>query len=314
MPKLKPNKPKPRPAKTGRATGSQNSGPNHAHHENVLVGLTDPFSPEAASARYPDTGAGRTLTFTQRMNVSVSSDANGTITFAVNPGASFPWVQQTSAAGNVTTWPATKNASGNFNSNLLNTYGQTFRPTSFGIRVLNTLSATTSSGYLIIAKGGVFTLGGTTTFSPNNFTSWETHPYTHGGEWHAVGLPRSAAAYDFVPVVTYNQNNSQSLESWETVYVACYGLPASASPMLLEVVLNYEYVALEDAPIAQLAAPQPVFDPQMQVAINAVQAAHPTSHKGARGIVSNFVRREAKKALVKHVIPFVAKKAAMALV
>lgn len=313
MPQLKLKKPKPRPAKAGRATRSQNPGTSTAHHEAILVGLTDPFSEEASRARYPDQGAGRTLTFTQRMSVTLTTDANGIVTASATPKPSFPWITQASAVGTTTTWPATFNAAGDFSASLINTYGTSFRPTSYGVRVLNLLSATNASGYLILAKGGGITLSSTTTFSPNNFTTWETHPLQHGGEWHMVGLPRSATAYTTQAVASFNTNTAAGLGAWETIYIAAYGLPASTAALQVEMVFNFEYVAAEDAPISALAEPQPVFDPQMQVAINAVQSAHPPSHKGARSVVSNFVKREAKKALVKHVIPFVAKKATQVL-
>jgi hypothetical protein len=128
-----------------------------------------------------------------------------------------------------------------------------------------------------------------------------------------VGLPRAATAYTTQAVTSFNTNTAAGLGAWEALYIGAFGLPASTSALQFEIVWNFEYVPQEDAPIASLAEPQPLFDPQMQVAINAVQSAHPPSHKGARAVVGNFVKREAKKALVKHVIPFVAKKATQVL-
>lgn len=315
MPKLKLNKPQPRPAKARRAVGSQNPSNNiSAHHESQLVGLTDPFSPEAASARYPDQGAGRSLTFTQRLQITLSSDASGTVALAVTPKPNFALIQAASNAGNVTTWPATFSALGDVSTSLINSYGRTFRPTSYGVRIVNTLSATASSGYLILGKSGLVTLGSTTTWSPNNFTTWETHPVSHGGEWHMVGRPRSAAAYNEFDVANFGSNTNVGISQWETIYIGAFGLPASSSCLQAELVFNYEYFAAEDAPIAALAQQQPVYDPRMQAAINEVQANHPPSHKGPQAQVRAFVKREGKKALLKHVLPFVAKKAALALV
>lgn len=135
----------------------------------------------------------------------------------------------------------------------------------------------------------------------------------HGGEWHAVLSPRSSNAYDMVPISSYNTNVQAPLDTWDTLYVAVYGGPASAGTVAVEVILNLEYTVAEDQPVAQLARPQPILNIPMQTAINQVQSQHPTSHIGSKQVVTAFVKKEARKALVKHVFPFVAKKALAAL-
>jgi hypothetical protein len=279
-------------------------------HEDRLIGLTDPFSPQASEARYPDQGAGRTLTFQQRYSTPLSSDANGLLGFIVSAKPNYPFAYPASISGTQLTWGAAY--SGNFSTNLLNTYGVEYRPTSVGIRVANTLSATNSSGYIVFAKAGAIELNSTTTMNPSNFTSWDMHPMTHGEEWHSALKPRSSNGYAMGSVAALG-TTTVSENSWEYLYVYCSGLPASTSCIVLEVYLNYEYIAKEDSPIAMLAAKQPVLDINMQTAVNAVQSSHPTSHKGTRDKIQGFVKREAKKALLKHVLPFAAKKATQLL-
>jgi hypothetical protein len=314
MPKLKLNKPKARPAKSGFRTGGGNPGNSLGpEHESMLIGLTDPFSAEAARAQYPDQGSGRSLTFQQRIAFNLISDANGSAAFCFNPKPNFQILEYATFTGNTANWAATFDAGGDGSTNLLNTYGKSYRPTSFGCRVANTLSATESSGYLIVAKGGIAAISGSTTSNPNNFTSFDQHPYTHGGEWHAVGCPKSSAAYDMKDRAAYDANNDPMDDSWETIYVYLYGAPASAGVGIVEFYFNYEYTPAEDSPIAQLAVPQPVLNIGMQTAINHVQNQHPASHAGPKHLVTAFIKREGKKALLKHVLPFVAKKAALAL-
>ncbi len=279
-------------------------------HESTLIGLTDPFSPEATNARYPDSGAGRTLTFTQKYAVQMSTDVNGNTADVFRPTNNYNVLVKSSIAGTVVTWPAAFIIT---NTGLLNTYGIKYRPTSMGLRVVNTLSATDSSGYLVLAKGGPPPLTGTTTFDPANFTSYDILPLVHGGEWHMTCNPKSANAYDFTDLST-SGTSGNDLATWESLYVGLFGSKASASPLFVEVYINYEYVPVEDAPIAQMAAPQPVLNVQMQTAVNSVQANHPNHHVGPRSVVKNFIKKEARKALTKHVLPFVAKKGAALLI
>lgn len=280
-------------------------------HESQLIGLTDPFSSEAARAQYPDQGAGRTLSFQQRKTFTLTSDSNGNVAMSFNPKVSNPALQGASIAGTTVTWPAAW--IGDFSTNLVNTYGKSYRPTSYGVRINNTLSATDSAGYLAIAKGGIPTVSTTTTMSPDAFTHWDVHGYLHGGEWHSVGSAKSANSYDFKDITLFDGTTEAADDTWETIYVAVFGTKVSATVAIIELYINYEYTPREDAPIAQLAVPQPVMSVQMQTAVNQVSSAHGASHGGGKAVVTAFIKREGKKALLKHVIPFLTKKAAIAL-
>lgn len=311
MPPKKLNKPKRLPAKKVRATSSQNArNYSTAAHEDALLGLTDPFSSHAATARYPDQGSGKSLTFQQRIQLSMTSTAAGSAALAINPKVNFSLLSPASIATNTVTWNGAWDPLGDVSTNLPNTYGLAYRPTSFGVRVANVLGATDSAGYLVIAKGGIPPpLPSGTTFNPSNFATWDSHPMTHGGEWHVVSNPRSADAYAMKLVTEYNLNTNLGDPTWETVYLFVSGTKVASVALHVEIYINYEYVAKEDAVIAQMASPQPLLNIPLQTAVNAVQSTHPPSHKGAQAVVQNFIKREGKKALVKHVIPFVAKKA-----
>lgn len=282
-----------------------------SEHQDAIIGLTDPFSPESASARYPDAGSGRTLVQKAMLSFTGSTGTGGAYAFAYDANFSYPITFTSGITGTVVTWNATKY--GDWSANLLNTYGHTARPVSGGLRIVNTLSATDSSGYLIIAKGGPPTLGSTTTFDPANFTSYEVHPYTHGGEWHVNIHPRGSNAYNWIPTASYSDNTATSNFYWQTVYIGLFGSKASASPMLIEAVSNFEYGPKEDAPIALLAEEQPVLDIHVQTAVNEVQSSHNGIHAGSRQTRNNKIKQLAKTALVKHVLPFAVKKAKQAI-
>lgn len=119
-------------------------------------------------------------------------------------------------------------------------------------------------------------------------------------------------SYDMENIVN-NTNTQQGTPNWESIYVVVLGSTASVVALTIEVTLNYEYTVAEDAPIAQLALKQPTFSAPLITAINEVQGSHPPSHKGPQSVVRAFIKKEGKKALLKHVLPFVAKRAVLAL-
>lgn len=280
-------------------------------HQETIRGLTDPFSSEATSARYPDAGSGKTLIQRAMLSFTGPTNASGAYAAVFDANVSFPIHYAATITGTTATWHTVKH--GDWSTNLLNTYGDTARPTSCGIRIVNTLSATDSAGYLVIAKGGPPLVGIATTFDPTNFTSYEVHPFVHGGEWHVTLHPRGANAYNWVPTSSFSSNTAPSNPNWQTAYIALFGSKASATPLLMEVVSNFEYVPKEDAPVACLAENQPVLDINMQTAVNEVQSSHNGLHAGNHASRRNKLEAFAKKALVKHVLPFAVKKAKQAL-
>lgn len=301
------------PAKQLRAARAKPSNPPPGlteEHHNVLAGLTDPFSEHAANARYPDSGAGKSLTTQSRYlsGLTVNADGNGTIAF--NPKANYGRLFYASQVGTVVTWPATWSTDQN---SLCTQFGKYYRPTSMGLRIVNTLSATTSAGYLVIAKGGAPIISNDTTIAPSNFTSYDMHPLVHGGEWHVMSKPKSANAYSMKLVTDYSTTVAPADETWETIYVAVFSSTASVNTLLIEVVTNFEYVPQEDTAISQMAIAQPILDVQMQTAVNQLQSAFPASHRGTRSNVETFLKKEGKKALLKHVLPFAVKKATQLL-
>lgn len=279
-------------------------------HLDTLIGLTDPFSGEAAKARYPDQGAGRTMTFQRRSTTTMASDAQGEACLAFNPKSNNIML-----GGNVT---GTSVGWGSVwlldtPTDLLSANAYQYRPTSFGIEILCMLSATNCSGYLVVAKAGPPAPNGTTTMDPVNFTSWEGHAVRNGGEYHVTSHPRSGNAYAMKLFADYDGAADPADDTWESVYLYAAGLPASANCFIINIVANYEFTTKEDSSIGQLASPQPIYHPQMQIAVNEVQSTLPASHRNGKAAVSSLIKREGKKALIKHVLPFVARKAKQVL-
>lgn len=106
MPKVKQIKPKGRTANTTRAPPRlvRQEAIDLTDHHDTLLSLTDPFSPSASKAQYPDQGAGRTCTFTQRVAFTQAVDAEGEVALCFNPKINYPVLQSTGVVGNVVTW------------------------------------------------------------------------------------------------------------------------------------------------------------------------------------------------------------------
>lgn len=313
MPKNNTNKqPKRSPAKRVlRSVAQAATTLLDPEHENTLVGLIDPFSDESARAKYPDAGAGSTLCQKSLASFTGTTNANGAYAFSVDANFSFPVTYASTIASTTVTWTATKYV--DWSTTLLATNAVIARPTSIGVRIVNTLSATDSSGYIVIAKGGPAVLGGTTTFDPLNFVTYDVYPFTHGGEWTVTLKPTSSWAYTMISPSTYVTNTSPPLSGWEVCYIGLFGSKASSTPMLVEIVSNFEYAPKEDSAIASLASPQPVLNIPMQTAVNQVMSDHSGHHVGGLSGHKAKVKQLAKKALVKHVLPFAVRKAKQAL-
>lgn len=296
------------------STRTVSNQPDMTSHANTLDGLSNPFSEFASSARYPDAGSGRTLTTQQRYTSPVTSDATGQVAFVLSVKPNFPMLYASGILNAVATWPATYASSINQTGDLINTYGSYYRPTSFGAKFTNTLSATNSQGSWVVAKAGSIVPSGTTTFNPNYFSTYDVHPNAHGeeGHWHTTSHPRGGNSYAMAKVSDWN-TNTVSDQTWESIYIYGTGLPASATVGVIEIIANFEYSTLEDAPIASLAVRQPTLDIGMQTAVNAVQSTIRGSHKGTTDKVRDAIKREGKKALLKHVLPFLTKKATQVL-
>ncbi len=302
------NKRTPQPkAKRQNRPGSSMVVSTDSEHHSTLVGLIDPFSPEALTAKVPDIGAGATMTEQVRFAATITSDASGLAYFAVVPKVDYPLLEDVAGA-----WAAAYSNAVNSTSLVLG-YGQLARITSYGLRFVSLLSATDAKGAIRLCTGPAPVLSAAVVTSPDAYTEYDLHGIADDTEFHMVGKPDGAESLDWSLVSNIDGNLDSPAEGWMCLYVLATGLPVSTACLQLEIVVNVEFKPLPGLTINKLCTPQPVYDPQMLVARNHAHNNIKNVVKGAGHALNGHIKKEAHKAIVKHVLPFLQKKGSKAL-
>lgn len=277
-------------------------------HTERLCGLTDPFCDEAGKHQIPDQGAGHTFTEQIRYVDTLGSNTNGDCYYAVGAKANYPLLP--SSAGNyAANWTVSNAAS------LLTTAGSEYRVISYGVRLISQLAATNCSGTLAIGIGAPPSVNSAIQLSPDGYTHYEIHAIGSDSEWHIVGSPLTAEYLNLETVGFTATTTADPLSTWNAIFINATGLPIStASCFRIEIVINVEFTFAPVSTLKKLARPQPVYNPSVMQQMNEVSRNHGHVIKGARDKVKAHLKREAKKAIVKHVLPMIAKKATALLV
>lgn len=300
------------PPRKKNGGGGNLSALSSKHHDD-LCGITDPFCPHARGARVPDSGSGRTATEQIRFVQTMKGATDATsAAMAVCPKTNFPFLRDNTSAD---AWSSTFAANGNVTS-LCNTSGREVRIVSAGVRIVSLLSATDSKGSLAIARTSVPQLVSTAVqTSPNYYTSYEIHPIGPSTEMHMIFHPTSNQSNDF------NDLNDTGIQSstdpyppgWDTIVLRAEGVPKNVDIFRVEYVVNVEFTVKQGSAFQSITEPQPLYNPQMLVARNAVHNSVNHVMKGAADKAKSHLKQEAKKALTKHILPFLAKKGAALL-
>jgi len=177
---------------------------------------------------------------------------------------------------------------------------------TWGVRFVNTQSATNSTGSINLIKTNRVEASGVYTAAPSLYPVFETHPLKHGGEWAIVSHPTGNDRADWQDFATMSTSETVS-SSFESVGIMVLGSTASTAILSFEIFMNTEYIVNDDDPLTMYALPQPVYNPQLLQAVNAVHTAHDgTSHEGKEGYtkaIKGFAISSAKK----HLLPFLKK-------
>jgi hypothetical protein len=273
-------------------------------HHNTLCGLTNPFCEEAKNAKLPDTGAGSSFTEAIRWVGGLTADSNGDLAAQFIPRMDAPLL----ISSDMINWNGNTNWLQATNS-LANTYAEKIRVTTYGIRIISLLSAVDAKGSVALATGAQSDPVTPVRFSPDYYAKYDLHGISAASEWHMIGKPTSSAATDMVEVTSDLYDNSGTpIPGWNNLFILCEGLPANTNCLRVEVVINFEYTIKTTTPLGKLQTPQPVFNPAMLTARNEVMNELHHVVKGGKASIEAHAKKEAKKALVKHVLPFLAKK------
>jgi len=257
-------------------------------------------------------GSSRTLTEQVRTTGTIPTNVkfNGCAIFTAK--ADFP-VLLSDLEVDSTVPTTSANYVGGING-LLTQFGQHFRLVSWGVRFFNSLSATESSGQILIAKGSQPALSTTVSIDPNTYYAFESHPMKHGSEWSVVGNVTGSESMDWALKSSHSSAVQGPPDGYECIYVIVRNTKASAFPVYYETVYNYEFTISITSPMNSIAEQQPVYDPQLLVARNEHNNNAPVVHTGSREKMEQTLKREAKKAFTKHVLPALRKKGEQALI
>jgi len=240
-----------------------------------VCALTDPFCGHAVGAKYPDQTSARTITESLRMSVAVPADANGNgaIDFSTSLVAPYSLPSSQAVSGQVTWGPPL--ATG-LPTTLFATYGTTYRVVTAGVRILNTSSATNSSGYMMVGKVQTPSNSDVTDFAVSAMESAQTFSLEHGLEVLSVFKPKGAGAQTFY---------TNTYEQWDSIAVIWTGAPVGAT-LVFELVVNYEFIIANtsvSSTISSIATPSPPDNPLLQSAASAVT-----------GGISDFIKANAQ--------------------
>jgi hypothetical protein len=272
-----------------------------AGHTNSIVGLVDPFSSAARGVRLPDLGSSRTVTEAIRVLGTVSTNASGSACMFFQASPKWSQLSSTSVAGSDFTMAAAFTATATNSTKLQ----KNARIITWGVRFVNTQSATNSTGSINLIKTNRVVPSGVYTAAPSLYPVFETHPLKHGGEWtinsHPTGNDR-AEWVDFA--ATVNTDVVQS--SFEGIGIMVLGSTASSAILAFELFMNTEYIVDDDDPLTMYALPQPVYNPQLLQAVNAVHTAHDGTSNGKEGFTKE-IKGLAVSSAKKHLLPFLKK-------
>lgn len=305
MPRNTNQSPKqPQPAKLRRAaSGAPIRGIPQGHHDD-LCGLTNPFCDQAKHAKIPDIGAGTSFTEQVRYDATLNATATGECYACIAPKTNNVLLRNDGTTP--TNWKSTYDTSSA--NSLVQDYGGSTRIVTYGVRIVSLMSATDAKGSVALASGLAPTLGATVITNADGYSHYDLHSVGSSSEWHMIGKPTGSDSTDYVDAVNYNSTTEGAMPGWNSLFIIGEGLPQGAV-FRVEIVINYEFMFLSNSGLRKLQTDQPVFNPSMLSARNEVMTSARHVVKGAKSSLEAHVKTEAKKALTKHVLPWIAKRA-----
>lgn len=305
--KLSPKQPQ--PAKLRRAaSGAPIRGIPQGHHDD-LCGLTNPFCDQAKHAKVPDIGAGTSFTEQVRFDATLDSRVDGSCYACIAPKVNNVLLRN--QAVTPTLWNTFYDTTSS--NSLVSTYGGSGRIVTYGVRIVSLMSATDSKGSIALAAGLSPSGGVTVLTNADAYSHYDLHAIGPSSEWHMIGKPLGSESTDYVDLSVYDGTTETSIPGWNSLFILGEGLPVNSPVLRLEIVINYEYSFQTDSGLRKLQSDQPVFNPSMLSARNEVMLRANHVVKGAKSSLEAHVKSEAKKALTKHVLPWIAKRGAAML-
>lgn len=221
-----------------------------------ICGLTDPFCEHAIGAKYPDASSIRTLTFSYRDRLTLSSTAAGEVSMIFLPGYQFRPVALATAGvvPNVTAWA-------NFAVNSVITGVAAYRIISVGARLTCVASSFTAAGLVSIRVHSAEPINNLTTIDISSFNATKSIdiPLNKVDDLlvvcpHTSQMPQHFYDQTSDPINISAGTTPKGFYPF-TIYVS--GAPASIPVLSIEWIINYELTFGDNSGLQQVATPPP---------------------------------------------------------
>lgn len=282
-------------AKARPKTAISRGVPIPRQHMDTVIGIVNPFSPQAKGSKYPDESSAKTLPYQRHQRFTVSSSAGGNGGCVLLPNYNYEFlVLPASVTSSQITLPTTVAAvSGQIDAD-------SYRIVSWGIKISSICAPLTVAGMTHIrgftaANGLNLVIVDGTTYNASFTTDVATHSVDglvvigQVADMDSTMFLQTNADFQAGRTLTA-PTQAWVRNGWNAVSVMFTGAPASTVILAIELVVNYELMFKDDDSLALLTTTSPAFDGHVH-----------NAHKTIRSKMKNvFVK--GTEALAKHAV------------
>lgn len=249
---------------------------SYDHAANTLCSITNPFCPEARSAKWPDGALTKSATWTYENTVQLATPAAGGTSTVNNNSAIFlpnwngfggPCV--TYNAGDSATFNTLPYGGGNYPVGV-----SRYRIVSWGLEITNIAPKLSASGLVRVRLASPLTGTTLATFATTTYLCDETFDLAASTEKRLFIIPKKIGldANMFKDTTTYGSTAIASWlnPGWQAVVVSLTGAPTSTTMIQVRVVYNYEVVYAEGEASAYFQTPSPASNVAVQQGTSSV--------------------------------------------
>jgi len=244
------------------------------------------FCPEANGAKLYDDNSQPSNTFQARGIFTMSTDTNGVGAFCITSQPQYCFSSATVVANVTTAWAAqTPNAFYNTFSSVADTY----RVVSWGFRLKTSMPWTTAQGNMIVAQSNATNPINTVGQNVTSLSQGVASDYTtvRDASVEVMGKPLGMSSTSY--------SGFTSMPAWSTYYIYINGAPTGATTVIgtLELVVNYEWVAVSTSGFNQMSSPAAPSVPEVMTTRGNVAATRPLMDKFVDTMTSDMTWMDA---------------------
>ena len=246
--------------------------PSRGQHVAAACSITDPFCVHAKAARRPDGLSTNSMPYQVRtMELITTSSTGGARSFFASGFGLYCRAVATLAGGNWTL-PATFEDTG-VSKTFLDNNANEIRIVSYGLIIRSIVSATTSSGLVVVGSTGY--LAPAMVFPEGQITFDESHiqSLAPGMELSWISKPIGTDAHNFKDAAAWSPIAPNAYHDWTSASIEVIGGPNSTAVLSVEVFVNVEFTIATTTGMSSMMPPS---KPANALAIKAQQAVHST--------------------------------------